>query len=76
MRREKTVVDVEVSEEQKAALLSQMVQQQRNLQTKITEQQRRQEEMVCHSLYTHLYVNCTTLAIRKEGNPFGEHLNL
>ncbi|WAR25161.1 hypothetical protein MAR_010865 [Mya arenaria] len=46
MRREKTVVDVEVSDEQKAALLSQMVQHQKNLQSKITEQQRKQEEML------------------------------
>ncbi|XP_052249024.1 uncharacterized protein LOC127856876 isoform X2 [Dreissena polymorpha] len=46
LRREKTVVDVEVTDEQKQALLSQVVQQQRNLQNKITEQQRRQEEML------------------------------
>jgi hypothetical protein len=46
MRREKTVVDVDITEDQKQAFLAQMTQQQRNLQNKISAQQKRQEEMV------------------------------
>lgn len=46
LRREMTRVDAEVSDEQKQALLNQMVQQQKNLQSKISEQQRKQEEML------------------------------
>ncbi|XP_060592636.1 LOW QUALITY PROTEIN: trichohyalin-like, partial [Ruditapes philippinarum] len=46
MRREKTVVDVDITEDQKQAFLAQMTQQQRNLQNKISAQQKRQEEML------------------------------
>ncbi|XP_053377355.1 trichohyalin-like isoform X2 [Mercenaria mercenaria] len=46
MRREKTVVDVDITEDQKQAFLAQMTQQQRNLQNKISAQQKKQEEML------------------------------
>ncbi|KAL4226590.1 hypothetical protein ACF0H5_014574 [Mactra antiquata] len=46
MRREKTVVDVDVTEDQKQAVLSQMAQQQRTLQNKLTEQQKKQQEVL------------------------------
>lgn len=51
MRREKTVVDVNVTEEEKDAVLAKMVRDQQNVQNKIEEQQRRQEEMVNQLLH-------------------------
>jgi len=46
MRREKTVVDVNVTDAEKDAVLARMVRQQEALQSQISEQQKKQEEMV------------------------------
>ncbi|ESO89983.1 hypothetical protein LOTGIDRAFT_164682 [Lottia gigantea] len=44
LKREKTALDIEVSDGQKQAMFSQIVRQQQNLQSKITDQQKQQEE--------------------------------
>ena len=46
MRREKTVVDVNVTDAEKDAVLARMVRQQEALQSQISEQQKKQEDMV------------------------------
>lgn len=46
MRREKTVVDVDVSDEQKQAMYSQLMRQQQQAESKRAQQMMRQEEML------------------------------
>ena len=46
LRREKTVVDVDVSDDQKELVYKQLLQQQTNLQRKMSVDQQRQAEMV------------------------------
>ena len=46
MHREKTVVDVDVSDEQKQAMYSQLMRQQQQAESKRAQQMMRQEEMV------------------------------
>ena len=46
LHREKTVVDVDVSDEQKQAMYSQLMRQQQQAESKRDQQMRRQEEMV------------------------------
>ena len=46
MRREKTVVDVDVTDEQKQAMYSQLMRQQQQAESKRAQQMMRQEEMV------------------------------
>ena len=46
MRREKTVVDVDVSDEQKQAMYSALMRQQQQAESKRAQQMMRQEEMV------------------------------
>ena len=46
LRREKTVVDVDVSDDQKELVYKQLIQQQTNLQRKMSVDQQRQADMV------------------------------
>ena len=48
MKREKTALDVEVSEDQKQELMQQLVREQTSLHKRISEEQSRQEEIVSY----------------------------
>jgi len=50
MQREKTVVDVNVTDAEKQAVYTKLVREQSSLHQKISDQQKQQEEMVCNIL--------------------------
>ena len=61
LRREKTVVDVDVSDDQKELVYKQLLREQTNLHRKMSVDQQRQAEMVINlHLFVCMFISCVT----------------